>query len=373
MSPRDSPAANSNFVPLPAELPKMDDRSKKSSKDNKSKEKPKVYVKAHKQSYSADTGYASGYSSPRLEDRSPDQYALKPKTPKLASADITRYETIDGKPRKVTYITKDGKTVKYISRTPVTAIDDEYVPSTALTFPAQDPYKTKYKLTKKAHDELQKAFEDVNETARYNYDAAVQEEAARIATAQQTALQIEKLEKQLRDLTVEQTVLKSQALESDRKRLEAEQRYAKRELEVELSARRQELKEREDREAKLAQRQWAEIQAAESPLSPRFKRQSTLPPLVTQEDRKVTFRRPTDVVKSGYGSSTPATATAKPTPTLAPSNVFMDPIYEAQRDYDKKAQGLDGEDRQRASDVKYGISTARKSPRARRESTAFYK
>lgn len=366
MSPRDTPVTESNFVPLPAELPKMDDRIKpvKSSKD-KPKEKTKVYQKGHKPSYSADTGYASGYSSPYLEERTPEQYVSKSK-PSKPTTDVTRYETIDGKPRKITYITKDGKTVKYISRTPVTSRDEEYVPSSALVIPADDPYKSKYKQTKKAHEELQKAFGDVNETARFNYDAAKSEEAARVMEAKQAALQIEKLEKQLRDFTLQQAILESQAAESDRKRIEAEQKYEKHKLEVELSARRQELQRREE---KLREKQWAEIEATESPLSPRFKPKSTLPPLITQEDRKATFRKSTDLsnLKSGYTSMTPI---YKPTPTQAP-DPFMSSIYEAQRDYDKKNQAKDKDDEDVRKEVRF--TSSRRSPRARRESQSFYK
>lgn len=342
----------------------MSDKIKpsKSIKD-KTKEKPKVYIKGHKPSYSADTGYASGNSSPYLEERSPDQYTSKPK-PLMPTTDVTRYETIDGQPRKVTYITKDGKTIKYISKTPAIIRDDDYVPSSALTTQMTDPYKAKYKQTKKAHDELQKAYADMNETAQYNYDAARQEEAARVLEAKQTASQIKELEKQLRELTVEQTILKSQAEEhksqaekAERKRLEAEQKYEKHKLEVELSARRQELQRREE---KLAQKQWAEIEAAESPLSPRFKPK----PLVTQEDpRKATFRRSADLTELSK-------------PTLAPglSNPFMESIYEAQRDYEKKKSQSNEKDKdeEERKAVRFSSSN-RRSPWARRESQSFHK
>lgn len=233
----------------------MDDKTKRSSKD-----KPKVYNKGHKSSYSADTGYFSGNSSPRLEERSPDQYTSKPKLAK-SSSDNTKYETIDGKTRQVKYITKDGKVVRYTSRSPGTRSDDEYVTSTAIVARTPDLYKTKYKETKKAHSELQKAFEDANETARFNYDAAKQEETARVvaenarlAADKRAADRIAKLEQELLDLSLEQAKLRSKAAESDRRLIEERQKREKRELEDQISARRREQSEeakRREREREL--------------------------------------------------------------------------------------------------------------------------
>lgn len=229
-----------------------------------------------------------------------------------------------------------------------------------------DLYKTKYKETKKAHSELQKAFEDANETARFNYDAAKQEETARVvaenarlAADKRAADRIAKLEQELLDLSLEQAKLRSKAAESDRRLIEERQKREKRELEDQISARRREQSEeakRRERELELEQRQWAEINA--TPLSPRFKRSGTLPPLVTQEDKKATFRKSSDLTKSGYA------VTPKPAANLDPTSVFMNPIFEAARDYDKKTQGINEEDKQRAP---------RKTPRARRESQGFYK
>ncbi|KAK5941406.1 hypothetical protein PMZ80_006684 [Knufia obscura] len=350
MSPTDSPAQGRKFIPLPKPLPTKDEEERAKKDKKATKEKPKVHVSSHKPSRSYDTGYgsASPYS---FEERSPDQYSPSPKSAK-PKADTTVYETIDGKARKGTYITKDGKLVRYVSKSPNSPINETYTP----TKPA-DPYKTKYKAAKETTKALQEALTETTEKAQYNYVAAKDQEAKHLSTS----YQIDALEEELRKLRLQAQILEGRAAEADRKRMVAERKLREQEIEEELKERREERRlerarreeERVTREAAFARKQWDEIEASPSPIS----RRPAQKPLIEQDTRPA--RRSTLVTTSPYSS--PYTTQAVTTTTESPGilatsgNPFIDPILEAQRDYDL-AQARGEEDRRRATGVQYSSS-----------------
>lgn len=343
MSPTDSPALGRKFVPLPKPLPTKEEEEK-AKKDKKApKEKPKVSVSGHKPHQSYDTGYGS--SSPySFEERSPDQYSPSPKTAK-PKPDTTVYETVGGKARKIKYITKDGKVIRYISRSPNSPVDQDLAPAK----PA-DPYKTKYKAAKETTRVLQEALADQTETAQYNYDAAKDQEAKRLSTS----IQIDALEEELRKLRLQAQLLEGRAAEADRKRMVAERKLREQEIEEELAEQRKERARREAErnrlEEEFARKQWDEIDASPSPVSRRPRGQT---PLIDQPSKPA--RRSTLVTTSPYSSQAMTTAPQSPSVFATTGNPFIDPILEAQRDYDL-AQARGEEDRRRATGVQYSTS-----------------
>lgn len=314
MSPTDSPAPGRKFVPLPKPLPTKEEEERAKKAKKSSKEKPKVHVPGHKPTQSYDTGYgsASPYS---LEERSPDLYGPNPKSPK-PKADTTVYETIGGKPRKVTYITKDGKLVRYVSRSPDSPIDKNSAPAKS-----SDPYKTKYKEAKQTTKALQEALADQAETAQYNYVAARDQEAKRLSTS----VQIDALDEELRRLRLQAQVLESRAAEADRKRMVAERKLREQEIEQEIQDWKQ---ERARREQEFARKQWCPSKPA---------------------------RKSTSGYPSPYSSQAMTTGTQSPNVLATTGNPFIDPILEAQRDY-ALSQARDEEDRRRATGVEYSSS-----------------
>lgn len=347
MSPTNAPTPKPGFVPLPEPLPKKEEEKSKKEKSPKERSKPLVKHKPHN---SFDTGYGSGYVSPwSVEERSPDQYSPGSQSPR-PRPDTVYYETVDGKSRAVKYIMRDGKKVRYVSRTPGSPKEEEYVPGPPALL-LEDPYKTKYKAAKETTKVLQQALTKENETAKYNFNAAKQEEAAKLSSA----AQIEDLEARLRALHVSQKVLEDRVADADSARKKAEQKLKQRELEKELAERKLELKRSEEN---LKRKQWDEIEASPSPLQ---RRRPALPAIVNQEERRPARRNTTTVATSGYG---PVTSTVKSPTIIASTNPFMDAIFEAQRDYDEsRAQNRGDEDRRRATDVKF--SDTRRTTRER--------
>ena len=335
MSPTDPPVPGRKFVPLPKPLPTKEEEERAKKDKKSSKEKPKVHVPGHKPTQSYDTGYgsASPYS---LEERSPDLYSPNPKSPK-PKADTTVYETISGKPRNVTYITKDGRRVRYVSRSPDSPIEKNSAPAKS-----SDPYKTKYKEAKQTTKALQEALADQAETAQYNYVAARDQEAKRLSTS----VQIDALDEELRSLRLQAQVLEGRAAEADRRRMVAERKLREQEIEQEIQEREQ---ERVRREQELARKQWEEIEASPSPITRGLARA----PLIDQPRKP--SRKSTPGYPSPYSSQAMTTGTQPPAILATTGNPFIEPILEAQRDY-ALSQARDEEDRRRATGVEYSSS-----------------
>ncbi|KAK5071843.1 hypothetical protein LTR64_004378 [Lithohypha guttulata] len=349
MSPTDSPAFRPKYVPLPEVLPPEDERIQKETKSSKDKPSPKLHVKTHKTHKthkphnSFDTGYGSGISSPwSVEDRSPDQYPRNPQSAKH-SGNRTAHEMIDGKLCKVIYSTKDGKPIRYVSRSSGSPKNADYVQEAPERL--AEPYRNKYKAVKETSRVLQKALAEETDTARYNYTAAKQEEDARILNASR----VNELESRLRAVTLQSQLLEDQVADAERKRRKAERKLERKEIEDELKVRREEARRREEI---LAKQQWEQIEASTSPIQP-SRRRPTLPPLVSQEDRKPATRRGAGTLATtGYGQTTMTSATKSPN-ILASTSPSMQAIFEAQRDYDEsRVPTHNDEDRRLATDTR---------------------
>lgn len=338
MSPTNTPRAT--FNPLPPVLPKEDTASKKdkSTKDKTTpKEKSKPYVKTHKQGVSWDDsayGSASPYS---YEDRSPDQYAARSLK---FRADEVKYEIINGKTRKVKYYTKDGKRYRYVTSTLEAAEDDDYV---------LDPnYKDKYKDAKKQTKVLSEVIADVEETAKYNYKAAKQEESAKMMAA----ATIEDLQARLRALALKAQINEDLLAEAERKAAIAQRKLEQRDIEDELRRRSEIARINEQR---LAREQWEQIEASPSPIQ--RKRQSFPVAINQTSNRPRTTTVPGPVTTTTYGQ-TPASAYKSP---LAPTVPF-DAILEARADFEagrSKPSRRSDEDRRFATGTQTGYTTQR--------------
>lgn len=330
MSPTDSPAPGRKYVPLPKPLPTKEDSEEERPKKNKksSKAKPKVHGSGHKPVQSYDTGHdsASPYS---LEERSPDLYSPNLKSPKpMSKPDATVYEFVDGKTRKVRYIIKDGKRVCYVSRSPDSPID-----KTLASAKSSDPYKNKYKEAKQTTLALREALADQAEATQYNYAAARDQEAKHLLTA----AQISTLEEELRRSRLQAQISEGRAAEADRKRMVAERKLREQDMERELEEQRQ---KRVLRGEEFARRQWEEIEASPSPVKSRLAQT----PLIEQPRKPA--RKDTSGYSTSYNPQAMATSTQSPSILATTGNPFLDPILEAQRDYD-----LLVEDRRRATGV----------------------
>jgi len=317
-------------VPLPKPLPTKEDSEEERPKKNKKsfKAKPKVHGPGHKPVQPYDTGHDSG-SPYSLEERSPALYSPNLKGPKpMSKPDATVYEFVDGKTRKVKYITKDGKRICYVSRSLDSPID-----KTLASAKSSDPYKNKYKEAKQTTQALREALADQAEATQYNYAAARDQEAKHLLTT----AQISTLEEELRRSRLQAQISEGRAAEADRKRMVAERELHERDIERELEEWRQ---KRVLREEEFARKQREEIKASPSPVKSRLAQT----PLIEQPRKPA--RKDTSGYSTPYNPQAVATATQSPNILATTGNPFLDPILEAQRDYD-----LLVEDRRRATGV----------------------
>lgn len=351
MPPKQSPAFKPAFVPLPKPLPQKKEDVKTSDKSkDKSKEKPrvKVYEAGHRRVNSYDTGYASGYSSPRVEERSPLDYTTTaPKSPK-PQPDKEAYEIITGssKPRYVKPSTERKtdveqtaerkKGVRYVSRNPDSpGTEDEYVLG-----PSAESRKDRFAGPKKSTLILQEKLADKSETRptpkKVSFDDTRNQE----------------LEAEIRQIRLQRQMAEGRAAEAKLKQQRID----------ELDRREQELKRQQTeeqslrwetmspREAELAEQQWKEIQATPV-INPPQRRPATV-----AEPKPVSRRHP---LMTPYGSTALTTATTSPN-VLATENPFLAPILEAQADEDARRAR---EERRRSTAIKETSRTQRQRPR----------
>lgn len=293
MSPTDSPKEGSKkWVPLPPRVLTKEEEERAKRDAKKDSKKAQGEIKGHKPRPSADSGFAS--ATPYYEERSPDQYSPKSAKPQRRSADIQYYEKVINKSRPTKRRDREDGHVQVISAD--SAIDDE----------------PKTQALEETHKALQNALVD---TARYNYEAARDQEAK----YQNAAATVKALEDELKRLTLQAQITEAKLAESDRQRLAAERKVREQEIEKELEVWR---KEQRLREEEFDRRQNDEIENSPSPIG-----RGRRPPLVDQPKPP---RRPS---------------------TLVTTNPFINVLDEARADYEiKKHHSTDNRRTERPRD-----------------------